>query len=94
MGVRDSIRAYNGVIQVINQYDIGKPKRKTHRAQEEFLNGILHKFAKDNDIKGMAKNNSPRYKGSYIPVMSSCCVVQENWTTFKVWLKDNYDKKI
>lgn len=94
MGVRDAVIAYNGVANWLNNQeniDIGKPKRKTCRAQEEYLNNILIQFGKDNNIK-MERNNSPSYKGSYSPVMSNCIRVQENFKLFREWIINNYSK--
>lgn len=91
MSVNDAIRAYNGVVNFINNnnFNIGQPKRKTYRAKEEYLNGILHKFGRDHNLK-MEKNNSPRYKGTYSPCMSNCITIQNNWKLFVKWLKENY----
>lgn len=93
MGVYDAIRASNGVISYLNKnadkIDIGKPKRKTYRAQDEHLNNLLIEFGKAHNHK-MEKNNSPKYKGSYSPFMSNCQTVQANWSLFKKWLIDNY----
>lgn len=92
MGVRDAIRAYNGLVHYINKFDIGKPKRKTYRAHDEYLNNMLIKFGKEHNIL-MEKNNSPKYKGSYSPVMSNAQRVQENWQLFTKWINDNYQKE-
>tara|TARA_R110000796_G_scaffold181330_1_gene297879 strand:+ start:30227 stop:30505 length:279 start_codon:yes stop_codon:yes gene_type:complete len=91
MGVRDSIRAYNGVISWINKNNIelGTPKKKSYRALDEHLNGIWIKFGKDHDIK-MTRNNSKGYKGSFSPQMANCCRIQENWNAFTKWIKENY----
>jgi hypothetical protein len=92
MGVNDAIRAYNGLINYLNnKVDVGKPKKRTHRAYDEYLNNILIKFGKDHNIT-MAKNNSPRYKGSYSPVMSNARRVQANWSDFVKWLDIHYKK--
>ncbi|MCK9180059.1 MAG: hypothetical protein M0P15_04330 [Bacteroides sp.] len=93
MGIYDSIRASIGVINYLNQVadkiDIGKPKRNTHRAQDEHLNSLLIEFGKANNCK-MEGNNSPKYKGSYNPFISNCVTIQANWDLFKKWLLDNY----
>ena len=95
MSVRDSIRAYNGVANWLNSQDnidLGKPKRKTYRAQDEHLNNILIRFGKENELK-MEKNNSPRYRGTYSPVMTNCKMVQAHFSLFKKWIFENYPKQ-
>lgn len=93
MGVYDAIRASNGVTSYLNRIsdkiDIGKPKKKTYRAQDEHLNNILRQFGKDYNIQ-MLKNNSPNYKGSFNPFMANCEKVQDNWELFKEWLMSKY----
>lgn len=91
MGVRDSIRAYNGVITWLNGFDLGKPKKKSYRARDEYLNNIFIKFGKEHNIE-MENNNSRGYKGSYNPMMSNCCNIQNNWQLFKDWIIKNYPK--
>lgn len=94
MGVRDSIKAYNGVISWINKnnFDLGQPNKKSHRAIDEHLNSIWRKFGQEHDIV-MEKDNSKRYKGSYNPMMSNCCRIQERWKDFTSWVGNNYPKK-
>lgn len=94
MGINDAIRAYNGVTNWLNNQenvDLGKPKRKTYRAQDEYLNNILKEFGKEHNLD-MYKNNSPKYKGSFSPVMTNCIVIQENWKDFKKWINKNYKR--
>ncbi len=93
MGVIDKIRASNGVVNFFNKHGdkltLGKPKRKSARAQEEHLNNILIRFGKDNNIS-MLKNNSPKYEGSHGPFLDNCYRVQENWNLFVNWLFKKY----
>lgn len=92
MGLKDSIRAYNGIVNWLNNQEninLGKPKKKTYRAKDEHLNNILIKFGVENKLK-MEENNSPRYKGSYSPVMSNCVIVQSNFNLFTQWIINNY----
>lgn len=94
MGVNDSIRAYNGVISWINNnnFDLGKPERKTNRGIDEHLNEIWRRFGKEHDIP-MEKNNSKKYKGSYNPQMANCQNIQEHWDKFVPWVKSNFKTK-
>ena len=93
MGVRDSIRAYNGVIAYINKHniDLGKPKKKSRRAVDEHLNSVWREFGKEFNLE-MSKNNRPGYKGSFSPQMYNCIVIQDNWSDFKKWV-EKYPKK-
>ena len=95
MGIRDSLRASNGVINWLNKQsdkiDIGQPKRKSYRATDEHLNNLLIEFGKCNNLK-MEKNNSPKYKGCYSPFVSNCVIIQANFELFKEWLINNYSK--
>ena len=94
MGVNNSIRAYNGAISWINNndYDLGKPEKKFYRSVERHLNKIFISFGKEHNIK-MEKDNSPKYKGSYSPMMSNCQDIQQNWELFTTWIKKNYKQK-
>lgn len=94
MGVYQAIRASNGVRGWLNKnnFDLGKPKKKSYRALDEHFNSILIKFGKENNIK-MERNNSPGYKGDYNPSLSNCITIQNNWNVFTKWIKDNYPKK-
>lgn len=91
MGVRDSIRAYNGVINWCNNNNInlGRPKKGTYRAADQHLNNIFREFGKAHAIK-MCKNNSRGYKGTFSPAMANCVRIQENWELFKTWIQENY----
>lgn len=92
MSVVGKLRAYNGIINWLdkNNIDIGEPKRKTYRARDEYLNNILIKFGREHNIK-MQNNNSPKYKGSYSPVVSNAVLVQKNFGDFIKWIKINYE---
>lgn len=96
MSVRDAIRAYNGVMQHLENnaetINIGQPEKKSFRAREEYLNNIIIKFGKDLNIE-MEPNNSKRYKGNYSPCMSNCERIQAVWGKWVTWLNDNYKKE-
>jgi hypothetical protein len=89
MGVKDKIRAFNGVSNYINRHsiDIGKPKRKSFRALDEHINNVFIKFGKEHNIP-MTGNNSLRYKGQHSPVMDNAIIVQEHWKLFTKWIKE------
>lgn len=91
MSVNDKIRCYNGVINWLesNSIDIGKPKKKTHRAIEEHINNILIKFGKDNSIE-MIPNNKKNYRGSYSPSLSNAVTVSKHFQLFTNWIMKNY----
>ena len=94
MGVRAAIRAGNGVINYLNKYyTIGKPKSNSFKQQEVFLNNLLLKFGKENNIKLM-KNNASKYKGNFSPFMANCMEIQEHWSLFTKWLKENYESNV
>lgn len=95
MGVNDAIRAYNGVITWINKnnFDLGEPKKKSHRGIDQHLNAIFRKFGQEHNIE-MRKDNTPRYKGSFSPMMSNCIRIQDNWKEFKEWAENNLPKKV
>ena len=92
MSIVHKINNYNAMVSFINQYDIGKPKKRTHRSWDNYLNAILWKFANDNEIKGLVKDNKPNYKGSYSPVLSNAGIIQDNWKLFRIWIIKNYKK--
>ena len=93
MGVRDAVRASNGVLNFINRFDVGKPKRNSHRQIEIHLNNILLKYGKDIGFTEFTKNNSFKYKGSFSPFAENCRYIQSDFEKFANWMNDNYKRK-
>ena len=104
MHVDDLIRYYNGMVNWIysQNVEINKPTQKPVKdynsksarhfiKYDNYLNKILLRFGKENNIK-MTKCNSYGYKGSFRPILHNCEVVQENWFLFKKWILQNYPK--
>lgn len=92
MSVVDKIRATNGIVNYLQKFDIGKPRNKSHRAYDEHINSVLIKYCKEFKIK-YVKNNSPKYKGSYQPVVDNAYTVQSNFKQFAEWVKSNYGSR-
>lgn len=91
MSVNDKIRAYNGVITYLSKFDIGKPRTKSYRSYDEHINNILIDFLKSIGVR-CVKNNSPKYRGSYQPVLDNSCDAQEHFSKFASYIKNRYNK--
>jgi hypothetical protein len=92
MGVKDKIRAFNGVCNFLSRFDTGTPRNKSYRAYDEHINNILMGYCKEFNIE-YAPNNKPKYKGSNNPVLYNSLVVQSNFKRFADWVKCNYEAK-
>ena len=91
MGVRDKVRSLNGIMNFIHKFDIGEPRNKSFRAKDEQINNLLIKFLVKNGLP-YKKNNRPSYKGAYQPVMDNAVTVQEHFSKFVNWVRDNYEE--
>jgi len=91
MSIVDKIRGCNGTTKYMYKFNIGKPKKKSHIAVDEYLNNIILKFGKENDIKYI-KNNRRGYKGSFNPLIENGWNVQDHFPLFMKWMNTNYKK--
>lgn len=80
----------NGVILYVQRFDIGKPRNKSFRALDEWINKILIKYCKEKGIL-YHRTNSKKYKGSFCPVVANGSKIQENFSQFARWMKTNYE---
>lgn len=71
--------------------DFGKPKNKSHKQWDIFINSILLKFGDDHDIK-MVKGKTHHYhkNGVYSTLYDNSAIVQEHFKDFKKWVLKNY----
>ena len=89
---RQAMIASNGVINYMNRFVLPDPHRKSHRAIARHLNGIVMEFGREFGIE-MARDNSPRYKGSFDPFSHNCIAIQDNFEKFANWMNSKYLKK-
>lgn len=89
--INTKIRAYNGVVNFINKYDVPPPPKKSYGSMVRTLNDLLIRFLQENKLQ-FVPNNSPKYKGNYYPVYDNCITVQENFPLFINWMNKNFNK--
>ena len=91
MSIHNKVSAYNGIVNFLNKFNIGKPKKKTYIASDEHINNILIDYLKEHKLS-YKKNNAPRYRGYYQPVLCNSYKIQDNFNQFSKYVHKNYDK--
>jgi len=92
MSIVQKIRACNGLTNYMSKFETGFTSKQSYRKQDIHYNNIILAFAKDLKLEGLHPNNSPRYRGSFNPLVENSVIIQENWKTFSTWMRYHYDK--
>lgn len=92
MSIVHKLHSATGITKFIQKFEL--PKLEGNKKYgERFYNSILLDFSKTVDGLNLEPNNKSSYKGSFNPYLHNASKVQNVFSSFKIWMKDNYKLK-